>query len=100
MSSILDRAAKIATDAIGLKIEDGQIVLSESQIQEAQNLVTRLLDSSSGSGKSISGVMQNWRVVGEPILAKYGIYIGLTFSAIVSVGILIGYNVGKNKRGR
>jgi hypothetical protein len=92
--SFLDSIAKVATDAAGLKLEDGQIVLTEQQIQDAQDLITRLLNSSGGGGKSISGFAQNWRVVGEPILGKYGWWIGLSFSAIVTLGIFIGYKVG------
>jgi len=87
--SFLDSIAKVATDAAGLKLEDGQIVLTEQQIQDAQDLVTRLLNS--------SGFAQNWRVVGEPILGKYGWWIGISFSAIVTLGIFIGYKVGTSK---
>jgi hypothetical protein len=91
MASLLNRAASAA----GINISDGQIVLSEEQIASAQALVRQLLKSSGGSGKSISGMRQNWRVVGEPVLEIYGWKIGLAISAIISVGIFIGYQVGK-----
>jgi hypothetical protein len=95
MASLLDSLTSSVASAAGIKFSDGQIVLSEDQILAAQNMVRKILSSSKGSGKSVSGMYQNFRIVGLPVLEKYGIYIGLGFSAFIAAGVFLGYKVGR-----
>lgn len=100
MSSFASRVGGKIASALGVNVTGGQIIFSDAQVSSAQNMVRKML-TSSGGGKSVTSMKQNFQIFGIPILEVYGFKMGAAISAFAALFLFIGWKMrGRNVRNK